>query len=250
MIDSHGHLNDKKLIINIDNILEKSKESGVSEIIVPGYDLFSSIKGVELAKEYSNIYSLVGIHPHDANTYSDKVEGELEKLLGEKKVVGLGEIGLDYFYNNSPKDIQKKVFIKQLHLAKKLDVPVAIHCRDAFLDTFNIIKEEGKGLKGVFHCFSGSLESSKKVIEELGFYISLGGPVTFKNAKTPKEVARNVPLEFLLIETDCPYLAPHPYRGKENNPSYLPLILEEIENLREEKIEEATIFNTRKLFKI
>lgn len=250
MIDSHGHLNDPKLLEDLTGVLNRSSEAGVSDIIVPGYDIESSRIGVELAENYGNIYALVGIHPHDADTYNDEVEAELREMLLREKVVGIGEIGLDYYYDNSPRDVQKEVFIKQLKVALEMKVPVAIHSRDAFLDTFNILKEHGKGLKGVFHCFSGSVESSKRIIKELGFYISLGGPVTFKKAIEPKEVAASVPLEYLLIETDCPYLAPHPYRGKTNEPSYLPLILREIEELRGEKIEEATVLNTRKLFNI
>lgn len=250
MIDSHGHLNDPKLIGDVEDIIKRSKESGVMKIIVPGYDIESSRVAVELSNKYEELYALVGIHPHDADTYSSSVEEELKGLLKNKKCVGIGEIGLDYYYDNSPRELQKEVFIKQLSLAKEFNRPVAIHSRDAFLDTFNILKEYGKGVKGVFHCFSGSLESARRVIEELGFYISLGGPVTFTKAKAPKEVAAGVPLDYLLIETDCPYLTPHPFRGKVNDPSYLPLILAKIEDLRGEAIEDITTKNVEKLFNI
>lgn len=250
MIDSHGHLNDPKLLEDLEGVLARSKEAGVTEIIVPGYDLESSLKALELAEKYDGLYALVGIHPHEAADYDEETEEKLKELLSGNKVVGLGEIGLDYYYDNSPRDVQKAVFIRQLKLAEMAGKPVVIHSREAFLDTFNILKEFKGRLEGVFHCFSGSVESSERIIKELGFYISLGGPVTFKKAKEPKEVAKSLPLEYLLIETDCPYLAPHPFRGKTNEPSYLPLILKEIEELRGEKIEEATVRNTRKLFRI
>lgn len=250
MIDSHGHLNDCKLLEDLEGVLARSKEAGVTSIIVPGYDLESSFKALELAEKYDGLYALVGIHPHEAYTYKEKTEEKLKELLAMDNVVGLGEVGLDYYYDNSLREIQKSVFIKQLKLAEVAGKPVVIHSREAFLDTFNILKEFKGGLDGVFHCFSGSIESANRIIKELGFYISLGGPVTFKKSKEPKEVAKSVPLEYLLIETDCPYLAPHPFRGKINEPSYLPLILKEIEEIRAEKIEEITARNTKKLFRI
>lgn len=250
MIDSHGHLNDPKFLEDLEGVLARSKEAGVTEIIVPGYDLESSLKALELAEKYDGLYALVGIHPHEAADYDEKTEEKLKELLSENKVIGLGEIGLDYYYDNSPRDVQKAVFIMQLKLAEIASKPVVIHSREAFLDTFNILKEFKGRFEGVFHCFSGSVESSERIIKELGFYISLGGPVTFKKAREPKEVAKGLPLEYLLIETDCPYLTPHPFRGKTNEPSYLPIILKEIEELRGEEIEEATVRNTKKLFRI
>ena len=250
MIDSHAHLNDPKLLASVDEVLARAKAVGVSGIIVPGYDLPSSLKAVELAGKYEELYAVVGIHPHEASDYNSEVEAQLKSLLQQDKVVGLGEIGLDYYYDNSPRKVQQEVFKKQLQLALEYDLPVVIHSREAFLDTFNILKEHGKGLRGVFHCFSGSLESAKRIIRELGFYISLGGPVTFQKAREPLEVGAEVPLDHLLIETDCPYLAPHPHRGKVNEPSFLPLILAKLEELRGEKIEEVTVNNTKKLFGI
>ncbi len=250
MIDSHCHLNDDKLFIDLDGVIARGKAVGVETFIVPGYDLSSSIRAVDIAEDNEDIYALVGIHPHDALTYNDEVETVIEDLLKKDKVVGLGEIGLDYFYDNSPREKQREVFIKQLELAKKANKPVVIHSRDAFLETFEIIRDYGQGLNGVFHCFSGSADSAMRVIKELGFFISLGGPVTFKNAKQPLEVALRIPLEFLLIETDSPYLAPHPRRGKQNEPAYLPYIVDKIVEIRGEEIVEATINNTKRLFKI
>lgn len=248
MIDSHCHLNDPKLFIDLDGVLERARAVGVESFIVPGYDLVSSEKAVSIAEAYEGVYALVGVHPHDASIYNDEVENRLEELLSNDKVVGLGEIGLDYYYDNSPREKQREVFIKQLELAKRIGKPVVIHSRDAFLETFEIIRDYGKGLSGVFHCFSGSYESAMRVIKELGFYISLAGPVTFKKAKEPLEVATRIPLEFLLIETDCPYLAPHPFRGKQNEPAYLPYIAERIGEVRGGSIITATVDNTKRLF--
>lgn len=248
MIDSHCHLNDPKLFVDLDGVLERARAVGVESFIVPGYDLVSSEKAVSIAASNEDVYALVGIHPHDASIYNDEVEERLEELLSNDKVVGLGEIGLDYHYDNSPREKQREVFIRQLKLAKRIGKPVVIHSRDAFLETFEIIRDHGKGLSGVFHCFSGSYESAMRVIKELGFYISLAGPVTFKNAKEPLEVATRIPLEYLMIETDCPYLAPQPFRGKQNEPSYLPYIAERIKEVRGGSIITATVDNTKRLF--
>ncbi|KAF0092374.1 MAG: TatD DNase family protein [Fusobacteria bacterium] len=248
MIDSHCHLNDPKLFADLDGVLERARSVGVELFIVPGYDLVSSEKAVSIATSNDGVYALVGIHPHDASIYNDEMEHRLEELLSNDKVVGLGEIGLDYHYDNSPREKQREVFIKQLELAKKIGKPVVIHSRDAFLETFEIIRDHGKGLSGVFHCFSGSYESAMRVIKELGFYISIAGPVTFKNAKEPLEVASRIPLEYLMIETDCPYLAPQPFRGKQNEPAYLPYIAERIKEVRGGSIITATVDNTKRLF--
>ena len=250
MIDSHCHLNDPKLLDDLDGVIRRARLAGVDSFIVPGYDLVSSETAVSIASANDGVYALVGIHPHDAITYRDEVEKRLEELLENDKAVGIGEIGLDYHYDNSPRDKQREVFIRQLELAKKIGKPVVIHSREAFLETFEIIRDHGKGLKGVFHCFSGSYESAMRVIKELGFYISLAGPVTFKNAKEPLEVATRIPIEYLLIETDCPYLAPHPFRGKQNEPAYLPYIAERISEVRGSDIVAVTIENTKILFGI
>lgn len=248
MIDSHGHLNDPKLLPELEAIMARAAAAGVEAFVVPGYDLESSLQAVSLGERYGNIYGLVGIHPHDALTYNEGVENTFRELLQHPKVVGLGEIGLDYYYDNSPREVQQEVFIAQLRLAKEAGKPVVIHSRDAFLDTFTIIKEHGQGLTGVFHCFQGSYESAMRVIRELGFSISLGGPVTFKAAKDPLDVATRIPLDYLLLETDCPYLTPHPFRGKVNEPAYLPLIADKISEARGVDVRLATKANTIALF--
>ena len=248
MIDSHCHLNDPKILEVLPEVLARAGAAGVNRFIVPGYDLTSSMKAVELAHTHEGVYAAVGIHPHEADSYTDEVEEKLGELLSWKEVVSVGEIGLDYYYDNSPREKQREVFIRQLKLAKRFGKPVVIHSRDAFLETFELIREHGTGLEGVFHCFSGSYESAMRVINELGFHISLGGPVTFPKAREPLDVALRIPLDRLLIETDCPYLTPHPHRGKMNEPSYLPLIAGKIEEGRGEPVAEAAAANTVRLF--
>lgn len=253
MIDSHGHLNDPKLYPIIEDVLQRAKGVGVTEIIVPGYDLPSSQLAVEISKTYNPCYSVIGVHPHDSSTYSQAVEDKLIALAAEKKVVAIGEIGLDYHYENTDRQTQKKVFIAQLLLAKKLKKPVVIHTRDATEDTLDILLEYGKDLEGVMHCFSGSPEFALTCINKLGFYISIAGPVTFKNARVPLEVVKAVPLNKLLIETDCPYLTPHPFRGKTNEPMYVAYVLEKISEILEVDravVETNTVENTKQLFKI
>lgn len=250
MIDSHCHLNDPKILEQLPEVLKRARQAGVEGFIVPGYDLPSSLKAVELAHTHQGLYAAVGIHPHEADSWNEEIEERLRQLLSWPEVVALGEIGLDYYYDNSPRERQREVFIRQLQLAREAGKPVIIHSREAFLETFEILKEHGKGLEGVFHCFSGSYESAMRIIRELGFFISLGGPVTFPKGKEPLDVAVRIPLEFLLIETDCPYLTPHPHRGKMNEPSYLPLIAQKIEEGRGEPVGEAAAANAVRLFGI
>ena len=253
MIDSHAHLNDPRLYPVIKDVLSRASEAGVTEMIVPGYDLESSILAAEIAKYYHPCYGVVGVHPHDSHTYNEEIEKKLMALASEKKIVGIGEIGLDYHYDNIDKTEQQKVFIAQLSLARKLGSPVVIHTRDATEDTFSILLEYGKGLEGVMHCFSGSKEFALTCINQLGFYISIAGPVTFKNARVPLDVVKAVPLEKLLIETDCPYLTPHPFRGKTNEPMYVSYVLDKISDILEMDrrfVEIKTMENTKRLFKI
>ncbi len=248
LIDSHAHLNSDRYENDLEEVIKKSVESGVEYIIVNGYDIESSKEAIRLANTYENIYATVGIHPLDIDKYKENTVEELRELASDDKVVAIGEIGLDYYYDKSTMESQKKVFIEQLALAKELDLPVTIHTRDSINDTYEILK--GSCNYGVMHCYSGSVEYAKKFIE-LGYYISLAGPVTFKNAVVPKEVAKVVSLSKLLIETDCPYLTPHPNRGKRNDPSYVLLVAEEIARIKEidvKEVEKATSDNAIKLF--
>ncbi|NLW23486.1 MAG: TatD family hydrolase [Tissierellia bacterium] len=253
LIDSHAHLDDRRFDRDRDRLIRDLKNQGVDLVINPGADLQSSIKAVSLAEEYDNIYAAVGIHPHSAKEMEDSTIEILKSLAGRDKVIAIGEIGLDYYYDNSPRDVQRKRFIEQLNLAKELKLPVIIHSRDAAQDTFNILKDAQDGsLEGVLHCYSGSAEMALEYIK-LGFYISLAGPVTFKNAKVPKEVAKAVPLDKFLIETDSPYLTPEPYRGKRNEPTYVRYVAGTIAELRGSSFEEIArraAENTKKLFKI
>lgn len=253
-IDSHAHLDDERFDEDRDLVINNLKDNGIDIAVNIGADLQSSINSVELSKKYENIYAAVGIHPHSADEADGKTLEKIKELADNEKVVAIGEIGLDYYYDNSPRDKQRECFKAHLELAKELNLPVVIHSREAAQETFDIIEEAQDGtLRGVMHCYSGSVEMAEEYINKLGFYISIGGPVTFKNARVVKEVAQSVPLDKLLIETDCPYLTPEPYRGKRNEPMYVKYTAAEIANLRGitvEELAEATSRNARKLFQL
>ena len=251
LIDSHAHLNDERFDDDREQIIKVLKENGVELVLNPGYDLESSKVSVSMAKQYSMIYAAVGTHPHDSKDMDEKTLDIYKALALEDKVIAIGEIGLDYHYDNSPRDIQKKWFREQIRLAKALDMPYIVHDREAHEDIFNIMKEElYSGARGILHCYSGSVEMAREFIK-MGFMISLGGPVTFKNAKVAKKVALEIPLEHLLIETDSPYMTPEPNRGKRNEPSYVKYVAEEIariKNIEYSHVVEKTNSNFKKLF--
>lgn len=253
LIDSHAHLDDRRFNRDRDRLIKSLKSNGVDMVINVGADLQTSIKSVSLAEKYDNIYAAVGVHPHSAKEMDDSTIDVLKTFTKRDKVVAVGEIGLDYHYDNSPRDVQRKRFREQLDLAKEVDLPVIIHSRSATEDTYNILKEAQDGsLEGVLHCYSGSVEMAREYIK-LGFYISIAGPVTFKNARVLKEVAKDVPLDKLLIETDAPYLTPEPHRGKRNEPVYVRYVAGTIAELRGisfEEVARATAENTKKLFRI
>lgn len=252
-IDSHAHLDDSRFDGDRDILIKSLKDNDIELVINIGADLQSSIDSLKLADKYDNIYATIGVHPHSAKEVTEETLEEFRKLAKHPKVVAIGEIGLDFYYDNSPRDIQRKWFREQLKLAKELNLPVVIHSREATKETYDIIKEEQDGtLRGVLHCFSASKEVAMEYIK-LGFYISLAGPVTFKNARVAKEVAKAVPLDKLLIETDCPYLAPEPNRGRRNEPKYVRHVAEKIAELRGipvEEVAEQTRKNTKELFGI
>lgn len=252
-IDSHAHLDDSRFDGDRDILIKSLKDNDIELVINIGADLQSSIDSLKLADKYDNIYATIGVHPHSAKEVTEETLEEFRKLAKHPKVVAIGEIGLDFYYDNSPRDIQRKWFREQLKLAKELNLPVVIHSREATKETYDIIKEEQDGtLRGVLHCFSASKEVAMEYIK-LGFYISLAGPVTFKNARVAKEVAKAVPLDKLLIETDCPYLAPEPNRGRRNEPKYVRYVAEKITELRGipvEEVAEQTRKNTKELFGI
>lgn len=270
-IDSHAHLNFKDYKDDIDNVLKRAQDAGVEYIINPGTDLESSRFAIELAEKYEMIYAAVGIHPHDAAKATEKTLEEIEKLSHHPKAVAIGEIGLDYHYNYSPQEIQRKVFTKQIEIAQRRDLPIIIHTREAESDTLAIVKDEVRkapnwrvGIptnrypspKGVFHSFSGDSSLAWKVIN-LGFYISVPGVVTFKPKDGQKsklvDVVENVSIEHILLETDSPFLTPVPHRGKRNEPAYVKNVAEkvaEIQHLSVEDIGRASNLGVYKLFGI
>ena len=226
LFDTHCHIYDEAYEQDLDEVIKESSTCKVKKFLVPGNTLEECKKAVKLANEYENIYCAVGIHPSEVFELNlDDTLNVLEELLKEDKLVAFGEIGLDYYWHKKEeeKELQRKWFKAQIALANRYKLPIIIHSREACLDTITILKETNKGSKVVFHCFSYSVEVMEEIVK-LGWYIGLDGPVTFKNAVHPKEVAKRVPLNKLLLETDCPYLTPHPYRGKRNNPKYLTYI--------------------------
>src|ERR1700730_10919644 len=233
LVDTHCHLNDPQFTEDIEAVLERAKSAGVERIVVPGYDYDSCIRALELADRFEMIYAAVGFHPHDAKDVRESFYEDLKEWVQHPKVVAIGEIGLDYYYDNSPKDIQHEVFRRHIQFAKAHKLPIIIHDRDAHADIVRMLREENaEEIGGIMHCFSGSLEMAQDCIK-MNFYISFGGPVTFKNAKRPREVAAQVPLERLLVETDSPWLTPEPNRGKRNEPVYVRHVAEKISEIRE-----------------
>jgi TatD DNase family protein len=253
LFDTHAHLNATQFEEDLEEVIQRAQDAGVSHVVVVGFDRETITRAMQLTEAYDFIYAAVGWHPVDAIDMKDEDLEWIEELAAHPKVVAIGEMGLDYYWDKSPKDVQKEVFRKQIRLAKKVKLPIIIHNRDATQDIVDILREENASeVGGIMHCFSGSVETAKECIE-MNFLISLGGPVTFKNAKKPKEVATALPLEKLLIETDCPYLTPHPFRGKRNEPSYVKLVAEEIANIKGltyEEVAKITSDNAKKLFNI
>lgn len=248
--NTHTHLNSEQLYTQRAMFIKRALEHQVNNMVVVGYDLQSSKKAVEIANEYEFIYAAVGISPNDCQDTCDKDLCEIERLLQEPKVVALGEIGLDYYWDDVSRDWQKDIFRKQITIAKRYDKPIVIHARDAYEDTYALLKQAKH--RGILHCYSGSAEMAERYIQ-IGFDISLAGPVTFKNAKIPKEVAKSVDINHLMIETDCPYLTPHPFRGKLNEPANVVYIAREIAQLKNMDIEEVakiTTFNAKRMFGI
>ncbi len=253
LFDTHAHLNAVQYEQDLEEVIQRAKDEGVSHIVVVGFDRPTIKRAMELTESYDFIYAAVGWHPVDAIDMTDEDLAWIKELASHPKVVALGEMGLDYYWDKSPKEVQKEVFRKQIALAKEVKLPIIIHNREATADILEILKEENAHeVGGIMHCFSGSLEVARQCMD-MNFYISFGGPVTFKNAKKPKEVAAAIPLEYLLIETDCPYLTPHPFRGKRNEPSYVKYVAEKIAELREltfEEVAHITTENAKKIFSI
>lgn len=254
-VDTHSHLNDEKFSEDLEEVVSRAKNFGVEKIINFGDTLENSARVIELAKNFSGMFAGVGIHPSEIENFDENNSCEkIFELAKEKKVVAIGEIGLDYYWekNFEVRLKQQKTFIQQLDIARQLNLPVCIHERDAHGDALKILKSEGKNLRGVLHCYSGSLEMAKEVWK-MGWLIGIDGPLTFKNSAKLPEVVKAAPREMILLETDAPYLAPVPYRGKRNEPSYLIEIAKKVAEIRGETLEEVaeyTTANAENLYKI
>ena len=251
LIDTHTHINMIEKL-SLDEILENAGKNNVKKIIVPASNAADIDEVFELSQKYDNVYCYLGIHPSEAKDWNDTIEEKIRTLAKSPKVVGIGEIGLDYYWDKSFVELQKEIFIKQIKLANELNLPVNVHDREAHKDTFDILKEHNKNSTVIMHCFSGSPEFAAECIKE-GWYIAIGGVVTFKNAKKMKEVAGTIPLERLLLETDSPYLTPVPYRGDENQPAYVKFVAEEIAKIKEisyNEVVSATTQNAERIFVI
>ena len=246
LIDTHAHID----MLPLEETLSLMQEYGVKKAIIPSVEIATMDKVLSIAENNENIFAMLGIFPSEAKTYTEEIEEKIR--ANADKIVAIGEIGLDYYWDKSFVELQKEVFAKQIRLANELNLPIAVHDREAHKDTFDIIKTENKNSDVLFHCFSGSVEFMKECVKQ-GWYIALGGVVTFKNAVKMKEVAKEVPLDKLVLETDSPYLTPVPFRGKTNYPAYVKYVAEEIANLRAMSVEELigiTTENAERLFKI
>lgn len=250
IINTHSHVNMLRET-NIDEAIQNAIDNKIVTI-VPSSSVQDIFDTDNFIKKYNDVYGYVGVFPEEVKDFSDKTLADMEEIIkSNPKIIGIGEIGLDYYWDKSFKELQKEVFIKQIEFANQMNLPLNIHSREAHLDTLEILKKYNKNSTAIMHCFSGSLEFARECIKE-GIYIALGGVVTFKNAKKTKEVAKNIPLEYLLLETDDPYLAPVPFRGKENQPMYVKYVAEEIANLRgitPEEVAKTSTENAKKIFK-
>lgn len=252
LVDTHAHLDSPQYNQDREQVLSRALSAGVTTVITVGTDIQSSRQAAAIAHGHQGVYAAVGIHPHDAAQSTADDLKELESLCQKPSVVALGEMGLDFYRNLSPPARQRDVFVAQLELAKRLQKPVIVHDRQAHAETMAVLREQGAGLRGVLHCFSGDADMAWQAIR-MGFYISIAGPITFQNARRLQELACQLPLESLLIETDCPYLAPHPHRGQRNEPAYVRLVAQKVAALRElslEQVAAATTQNARQLFEL
>jgi TatD DNase family protein len=250
MIDTHTHLNDHKFDADLDEVVSRAEAAGVERIVVCGSDMPSSRRAVEIAGRYASVYATVGVHPHDAKSFHEGDLRELRELSSTDKVIAIGEIGLDFHYDFSPRPDQIAAFETQLQLAREVRLPVVVHSREAHAETVAVMKAAGAIEGCVFHCFSGDVRDAGEVLE-MGFYIGVDGPVTFKSREDVREVVRACPADRLLIETDCPYLAPVPHRGERNEPAFVRYVCEEIARVRgiaPGEVAEMTARNARRLF--
>lgn len=245
LIDTHVHLNADQYDDDLEEVMQRAAGAGIEKMVVVGFDRKTIERTMDLIEKYENVYGVIGWHPVDASDCTDQDLEWIESLSDHPKIVGIGETGLDYHWDKSPHDVQKELFKKQIALAKKVKLPVIIHNREATRDCIEILKSEGAHeTGGIMHAFSGN-EADADTVIGMNFHVSLGGPVTFKNAQEPKDIAVHVPIERLLVETDAPFLTPHPYRGKRNEPAYVKLVAEKIAELRGMSYEDLAAQTTR-----
>ena len=252
LVDTHTHLNDKKFAGQEAAVIERARENGVTRLINMGDTLASSEKAVTLAAAYEGVYAGVGIHPEEAFPMTSREDDILAAWTEQPRVVAIGEIGLDYYWEKDAgkRQLQQQVFIRQLDLARQLQLPVCVHDREAHGDTLAILKKEGRGIRGVMHCFSGSWEMAQELLK-MGWYIGVDGPLTFKNAARLPEIVQKFPLEHLLVETDAPYMAPVPMRGRQNEPAYVRYVVEkvaEIKGISVDMVAKQTSRNAEELY--
>ena len=253
LIDSHAHLEMPEFKKDLEAVIQRAEESGVEYIFTVGTEKKDWKKALEIANSHPSIYAILGVHPHNAKEIDDETYPVLEELCQNEKVKAFGEIGLDFFRNLSPRDIQLKRFREQIGLAKELGLPIVVHDREAHQETMEILKsEKAEECGGIIHCFSGNYEMAKVCIE-MGFYISIPGSITFKSAEGFREIVKKIPLESLLVETDAPFLTPEPFRGKRNEPSYVRYTAQrvaELKNISFEKVVEVTTENALRVYKL
>lgn len=251
LIDTHAHLNDDNFNDNLDAVIQRAREASVQRIIVCGYDLESSYKAVEIAEKYEGIYATVGVQPHDAKSYNAASALILAELSKNNKVLAIGEIGLDFHYDFSPRPAQYKAFEDQITLAEQLRLPIVVHSRESNSEALQVLRSSRQNILGcVIHCFSGDEDFAREILDE-GFYLGIDGPVTYKASEKLRRVIEMCPLDRLLVETDCPYLTPVPHRGKRNEPAYVRYVAEEVarvKNITLEELAAATTQNARRLF--
>jgi TatD DNase family protein len=252
LVDTHAHYNDMIFVRDVPDLRQRAQQAGVAVVVCVGYEVPSSRRAVMLAQKYPDVYATVGVHPHDTEGMTPRAWEALRLLAGEERVVALGEMGLDFYRNFSPHQVQEQVFRQQLDLALELHMPVVIHDRDAHDETMEILKEF-PGLAGVvMHCFSGGRQMTEECLA-MGFYLGIGGPLTYPKSHALVDVARTAPLDRILLETDCPYLSPQPWRGERNEPSYLPVVAEKLAELRgisRQEVAAATTANALRFYNI
>jgi len=255
LIDSHAHIQGAEFAADLQAVIDRAHAAGVEKIVVVGGagELSSNESAIALAHSFPGLFATVGMHPHDAKDVSEVDLQRLKELAADPKVVAVGETGLDFYYNHSPRDLQKKIFARFVHMARETNLPIVVHDRDAHLEIAELLRAEGEGrLRGVIHCFTGDYEAAK-IFLDLGFYLSFSGIVTFKNAEALREAARKLPLDRMLVETDSPYLAPAPHRGKRNEPAFVVQTAKTLATVKDvalAEIVESTSRNAQALFKL